>query len=206
MRMWDLLKSGGIMMIPLILFSIIGIAIILERLFFLRKNKIVPPPLANAIQHLKDEQDIQNLKTLCHTHKSVIGELLLDCMENQDLPIDELKEYMEDQGRHVTRELQRGLGALEAIGGTAPLLGLLGTIFGMIKVFDTIKAMGVGQAKALSGGISEALITTAAGLIIAIPILLAYYYLNAKVEDIVMEIEKKLIVFITKLKKIYEVT
>jgi biopolymer transport protein ExbB len=202
--MIELLKSGGIMMIPLIISSIIGIAIIIERLFFLKKKNILPSPLVAAIHHTRSESDLQNLKTLCHNNPSILSELVLDCLEHADLPTDELKEYMEDQGRHAARILQRGMGALEAIGGTAPLMGLLGTIFGMIKVFDTIQSMGVGQAKALSGGISEALITTATGLIIAIPVLMAYYYLNGKVEDRVLQIERNLIILITKMKKVRE--
>lgn len=202
--MIDLLKSGGLMMIPLLISSVIGIGIIIERLFSLRKKIILPEPLVNAIEHTQSETDLQNLKTICHSHPSILSDLVLDCLEHAYLPTDELKEYMEDQGRHAARILQRGMGALEAIGGTAPLMGLLGTIFGMIKVFDTIKSMGVGQAKALSGGISEALITTATGLIIAIPILLTYYYLNGKVEDRILQIERNLILLITKLKKIQE--
>ncbi|GAB4184579.1 MAG: MotA/TolQ/ExbB proton channel family protein [Calditrichia bacterium] len=200
--MIEIVKSGGPMMIPLLLASIIGVAIFLERLYSLRRKNIIPEPVINAIYHLKNESDVQSLKSLCHSHPGVLSDLVLECLENRDLSLEELKDYMEDQGRHAIRYLQRGLGGLEAVGTTAPLMGLLGTIFGMIKVFDTIKTMGVGQAKALSGGISEALITTATGLVIAIPILLVYYFLNGRTEDLILQIEKNLIILINKLNKI----
>ena len=198
--MIEILKSGGFMMIPLLITSVIGVAIILERFILLRRKKVIPEDLLLTISHLKNEGDFQNLRNLCVSKPSAFPNLIVDCIDNRDLNREELKEYMEDQGRHGVRELQRGLGALEAIGGTAPLMGLLGTIFGMIKVFQTINNMGVGQTKALSGGISEALITTATGLIIAIPVLLFYYYLNSRVEDYILQIEKHLLVLIHKLK------
>lgn len=202
--MIELLKTGGIMMIPLLLSSIVALAIVLERLYVLRRRKIIPEPVTEAIHYVKTDQDLQNLKTLCYSNQSILSQLVLECLENRDMETDALKEYMEDHGRHALRELQRGIGALEAIGSTTPLMGLLGTIFGMIRVFDTIKTMGAGQAKALSGGISEALITTAAGLIIAIPVLFAYYYLNGKIDDLVQEMEKQLLILITRVKKIEE--
>ncbi len=194
------MKTGGYMMIPLLLTSIIGVAIIIERLIMLRKNRILPKKLLNTISRLKSREDFQNLRNICVSQNSPLPKLIIECIDNSELSREELKDYMEDQGRHGARELQRGLGALEAIGGTAPLMGLLGTIFGMIKVFQTINEMGVGQTKALSGGISEALVTTATGLVIAIPILLIYYYLNSKAEDFILQIEKHLILIIHKLK------
>ncbi|MCK5074851.1 MAG: MotA/TolQ/ExbB proton channel family protein [Calditrichia bacterium] len=198
--MFELMKTGGYMMIPLLLTSIIGVAIIIERLIMLRKNRILPKKLLNTISRLKSREDFQNLRNICVSQNSPLPKLIIECIDNSELSREELKDYMEDQGRHGARELQRGLGALEAIGGTAPLMGLLGTIFGMIKVFQTINEMGVGQTKALSGGISEALVTTATGLVIAIPILLIYYYLNSKAEDFILQIEKHLILIIHKLK------
>jgi len=202
--MYELLKTGGYMMIPLLLTSVIGLAIIIERFIMLRKNRILPSKLINTISRLKNKEDFQNLRNICVSQNSPLPKLIIECLDNGELSREELKEYMEDQGRHGARELQRGLGALEAIGGTAPLMGLLGTIFGMIKVFQTISEMGVGQTKALSGGISEALLTTATGLIIAIPVLLIYFYLNSRVEDFILQIEKHLILIIHRMKALKE--
>ncbi len=199
--MLELLTGGGYMMIPLLLTSIIGVAVIIERLIMLRRKRILPDKLLNTISHLKTEEDITNLRNICVTMDTPLPKLIVECIDNRTLSREELKDYMEDQGRHGIRELQRGLGALEAIGGTAPLMGLLGTIFGMIKVFQTINNMGVGQTKALSAGISEALITTATGLLIAIPVLLFYHYFNGKTEDFILQIEKFLLLIIHKLKK-----
>ena len=198
--MFELLKTGGYMMIPLLLTSVIGVAIIIERFIMLRKGRILPNKLLNIIPRLKNKEDFQNLRNVCVSQNSPLPKLILECLDNSELTREELKDYMEDQGRHGVRDLQRGMGALEAIGGTAPLMGLLGTIFGMIKVFQTINEMGVGQTKALSGGISEALVTTATGLMIAIPILLIYHFLNSKVEDFILQIEKQLILIIHRLK------
>ena len=110
---------------------------------------------------------------------------LIDAAEEE-----EVKEAIVDQGRQEARTLERGLGVLETVAGIAPLMGLLGTVLGMIRVFDVISRQGLGQTQSLSGGISEALITTVAGLSIAIPTLVAYNYFTHKVEDLVLEIEK----------------
>ena len=115
---------------------------------------------------------------------------MLATLSNQDLPKDELKEIILDQGRQEVRVLERGLVMLETIAAAAPLLGLMGTVIGMIKVFNVISQQGIGQASVLSGGISEALITTVTGLAIGIPALVAFNYFTNKAESLVMDIEK----------------
>jgi biopolymer transport protein ExbB len=106
---------------------------------------------------------------------------------------------VEDEGRQEVRLLQRGLVSLETVAAVAPLLGLLGTVLGMIKVFTVIETLGVGQAKALSGGISEALVTTATGLLIGIPALIAYNFFNHRAEAFVLDMEKYVILLLNKL-------
>ena len=120
-------------------------------------------------------------------------------INNEDLPADELRVLVEDEGRQEVRVLQRGLVTLETIATIAPLMGLLGTVLGMIKVFKVIETLGVGQAKALSGGISEALITTATGLIIGIPVFIAYNYFNHRADAFILDMEKYVILLLNKL-------
>jgi biopolymer transport protein ExbB len=120
-------------------------------------------------------------------------------IDNRDLPPDELRILIEDEGRQQVRSLNRGLGVIETIAGIAPLMGLLGTVLGMIKVFDVIQTLGVGQARALSGGISEALITTATGLMIGIPALIFYNYLSSRSESLILDIEKYTVLLLNKI-------
>jgi len=156
-------------MYPLLLSSILALGVVIERFWYLRKKKILVPEIIGVLDQIKSPGDLQLAKSICEKFKGPFSRIVLTSIENQDLPSDELRMLVEDEGRQEVRILQRGLVTLETIAAIAPLLGLLGTILGMIKVFNVIETLGVGQAKALSGGISEALITTAAGLLIGIP-------------------------------------
>ncbi|MFC1568839.1 MotA/TolQ/ExbB proton channel family protein [bacterium] len=133
-------------------------------------------------------------------HECSLTRIFRVAIEHEHDSPDEIKEAILDQGRQETRQLERGLVALETVAGIAPLLGLLGTVLGMIKVFSVISESGLGQTQLLSGGISEALFTTVVGLSIAIPSLIAYNYFNHKVEDLVLEIEQYSSQFLKKLK------
>jgi biopolymer transport protein ExbB len=196
------LSKGGIMMIPLLLSSILALAIILERAFQLRRKKVVDPTLLRMIETIQEEEDIRALRRLCQETRTPFSRLIQTALENLDLPREELKELLEDEGRQEVRELERGLGALETVASAAPLMGLLGTVIGMIKVFNVISKIGVGQASALSGGISEALITTVVGLSIGIPALIAYNYYTHKAENLILDMEKSIVTFLQKLRKL----
>ena len=184
------LTDGGIMMIPLLFSSILAVAIILERAFQLRRKKIISPNLLSMIDSIKESKDIDMARSVCNQTNSTLTNIMKVCLDNHKLDREELKELMEEQGRQEVRILERGLGALETIASASPLMGLLGTVIGMIKVFNVISKVGVGQASALSGGISEALITTVVGLSIGIPTLIAYNYFTNKAEDLVLDVEK----------------
>lgn len=184
------LTKGGIMMIPLLFSSILALAILLERAFQLRRKKVISPNLVSMINSIREPKDIDMARSVCNQTNSTFTNVMKVCLDNHKLNRDELKELTEDQGRQEARILERGLGALETIAAAAPLMGLLGTVIGMIKVFNVISKVGVGQASALSGGISEALITTVVGLSIGIPTLIAYNYFMHKAEDLVLDIEK----------------
>ena len=187
---WFMLQRGGIIMIPLLLCSIIALGIVIDKLITLRKKRIIIPEIVNVIENIKSTADVDLAKSICKKNKGAFSNIVQIGLKNSELPKDEMKEMFLDQGRQEARTLERGLGILETIAAIAPLLGLLGTVIGMIKVFNVISVQGVGKAEALSGGISEALITTVVGLSIGIPTLVFYNFFTDKAENIILDIEK----------------
>jgi biopolymer transport protein ExbB len=187
---WNELIGGGIVMIPLLLTSIIGLAVVIERALFLRRKRILKPDMLRRIERIEKAEDVENLLKDFEDRDSPFLNIIRTSWAYREGTKEELKEAVVDQGRQEARVLERGLVILETAAGIAPLLGLLGTVLGMIKVFRVISVQGLGQTQSLSGGISEALITTVVGLTIAIPMLVAYNYFNHRVEDLVLEIEQ----------------
>jgi biopolymer transport protein ExbB len=187
---WNLISSGGVVMYPLLLTSVISLAVIIERALFLRRSRILRPEILEMVENLEGSRDLEKAAKRLRNKEGPFINIIRVGLENRKRSRDEIKEVIVDQGRQETRTLERGLAILETIAGIAPLLGLLGTVLGMIKVFKVISVQGLGQTQSLSGGISEALVTTVVGLSIAIPTLVAYNYFNHKVEDLVLEIEK----------------
>jgi biopolymer transport protein ExbB len=175
---WELLKLGGWVMWPIMACAVLTLAIVLERFWTLRRSSVIPPTLGEEVR----EALRQN---------SPLGELLAAALEVRDRPREQIKDRVEDIGRHVVHELERFLNTLGTIASVAPLLGLLGTVFGMIGMFFGILESGVGDAARLAGGIGEALITTAAGLCVAIPALMLYRYFRGRVAEYVVEMEKQ---------------
>lgn len=197
--MIELFKSGGIMMYPLLLSSILGLTIIIERFRVLRKKKILIPEITAILDKINEMENFSLVRSVCEKFKGPFSQITMSCIDNRDLPPEELRILIEDEGRQQVRTLNRGLGIIETIAGIAPLMGLLGTVLGMIKVFDIIQSLGVGQARALSGGISEALITTAVGLMIGIPALIFYNYLSSRSESLILDIEKYIVLLLNKI-------
>ncbi|MFQ5825173.1 MAG: MotA/TolQ/ExbB proton channel family protein [bacterium] len=189
-EVWQFLVKGGIIMIPLALCSILGLAIVIEKSFSLRRKKVIIPEIVSVLENIQGYDDIGLAMSICEKYEGPFANIIRTGLEYRDLPKDEIKEALLDQGRQEIRALERGLVILETVAGIAPLLGLLGTVIGILKVFNVITAMGVGQAAALSGGISEALITTIVGLSIGIPAVVAFNYFTNKAEDLVLDIEK----------------
>jgi biopolymer transport protein ExbB len=189
-RMWEIVRAGGPVMWPIILCSIIAAAIVLERLWTLQDKRVLPRELTSKVWHLIENNQVNEKVITALEQNSPLGRVLAAGLANRHRPHDVIMERLEDTGRHVIHELERFLNTLGTIAGIAPLLGLLGTVTGIIKAFNAIQEGGVGDPRALSGGIAEALITTAAGLIVAIPALFAYRYLRGKVDTIVVEMEK----------------
>lgn len=196
------LSRGGIVMIPLMLCSIIGLAIVVEKSISLRRKKILIPEIISIIDSISSNEDVKLATSICEKNRGPLANIILVGLQNQSLPMEDIKELTMDQGRQEVRFLERGLPVLETVAGIAPLLGLLGTVIGMIKVFNVISTQGAGQASLLAGGISEALITTATGLVIGIPMLVAYNYFTNRAENFVMDIEKQTTTLLQRIKQI----
>jgi biopolymer transport protein ExbB len=188
--MIELFERGGIMMYPLALASFIALIIIIERAIILRKSKIIIPDIINVIEQFSSLKDVELARNICAKFNGPLPNLIRVGLDNGDLERNEIKELIEDQGRQEVRQLERGLTILETIAVISPLLGLLGTVLGMIQVFTVIQEQGIGQAAALSGGISEALVTTVTGLFIGIPVLIFYNIFTKRAENFVLDIEK----------------
>ena len=189
--MLELVQSGGWLMAPILLCSVAAMAIIVERLWSLQRERVVPADLAaRAWEWVRTgtltEERIQALR-----EGSPFGRILAAVLASRHLDREMMKEYIEEVGRHVAHELDRYLNALGTIAAISPLLGLLGTVIGMIKVFAVITAQGVGEPRVLAGGISEALVTTAAGLTVAIPSLLFHRVLRGRVDELVVTMERE---------------
>ncbi|MEO6081061.1 MAG: MotA/TolQ/ExbB proton channel family protein [Steroidobacteraceae bacterium] len=180
---------------PIILCSVIAAAIVLERLWTLQQRRVTPPDLTRRIWALVEAGQATDKVIIALEANSPLGQLLATGLVNRHRPRAVLMERLEDTGRHVAHDLSRFLNTLGTIAGVAPLLGLLGTVYGIIKAFEAIYAGGMGDPRILSGGISEALLTTAAGLCVAIPAQVAYRYLRGRVDSIVVQIEKDVVRF-----------
>jgi len=178
-------------MVPIIACSIIAFAIIAERLWTLRIKRVIPRKLVAQVwdQAKEKKLNVERLQEL--RAGSPLGRILAAGLMNRNSSREIMKESIEDTGRHVVHELERYINTLGTIAAISPLLGLLGTVIGMIQVFSTITTQGVGNPAALAGGISQALITTAAGMVVAIPSLMAYRYFRGKVDMLVIRMEQQ---------------
>ncbi len=189
--MWEIVRAGGPMMWPIIVCSVIAAAITLERLWTLQDRRILPPDLTRKAAALLEAGQVTDKVVQALANNSPLGRVLASLLEYRNRPHAIQVERVEDTGRHVAYDLERYLNTLGTIAGVAPFLGLLGTVSGIIKSFNAIATGGLGDPQALSGGISEALVCTAAGLGVAIPALIAFRYLRGRVERLVIAIEKE---------------
>ena len=197
--LYETLAKGGPIMIPLLFISILALAVVIERALFLRRKRILKPEVVSLVSRIEKPDEVVRALDALQEQEGPFLNIVRAGLVNRGRPRDEIKEAILDQGRQESISLERGLSILETIAGIAPLLGLLGTVLGMIRVFGVISEQGLGQAQLLSGGISQALITTVVGLSIAIPTLVAYNYFTDKVENLVLEIEKNSSHLLTKL-------
>ncbi len=191
--MGDFVGAMGIMAIPLVLSSIVAIVVILNLFLTLKKSKVIPEGIAGTAQKLAKSGKV----TRAHVEKiregSLLGRVLATGLESLGQPRHVIKENIEESGRHVIHSMDKYMTTLGTIATIAPLLGLLGTVVGMIEVFSVITAQGVGSPTELAGGISKALLTTAAGIVIAVPALIFHRYFRGKINDYAVEMEKEAI-------------
>ena len=178
-------------MLPILLCSVLALAIVVERFWSLQARRVMPPQLTRQAFALVKSRELKHEHIQKLASGSYLGRILAAGLVNMRHGHEIMKESIEDTGRHVVHELERYLNTLGTIAAISPLLGLLGTVIGMIKVFTAITTQGLGNPTALAGGISEALITTAAGLVVAIPSLMFHRYFRGRVDDLVVGMEQE---------------
>ena len=189
--MLEIVQSGGWLMVPILLCSIVAAAICVERLWTLQRSRIVPKNLVAQIWSAvkTEELDTQKLREL--RTSSPLGQVLAAGVANAKRGRDVMKEAMEESASQVSHDMERYLTSLGIIASISPLLGLLGTVVGMIKVFTALMLEGAGNANVLAGGISQALITTAAGLSVAIPALMFHRFFLRRIDELVVTMEQE---------------
>ncbi len=189
--MLELVKAGGCLMVPIIVCSILALAIIFERLWALQTRRVLPNNLVAKVWALHKNNQLTNVQIDIIRESSPLGRILAAGLLNRMHSREVMKESIEEVGRQVVHELEHYLNTLGTIASISPLLGLLGTVIGMIEVFAAIVGAGVGNPAELAGGISKALITTATGLSVAIPAIIAHRYFGGRVERLVVGMEEE---------------
>ncbi|MDX8397255.1 MAG: MotA/TolQ/ExbB proton channel family protein [Mariprofundaceae bacterium] len=198
--MYEFISQGGIVMYVLLAISIITVALMFERSWSLRRSVVLPVKDVKNIEAKVRAGDVKAALELCEKNNTAMNRILWLALKNRGVRRSVMKEILEEVGRQEVAHLDRYIGVLGVIAAISPLLGLLGTVIGMIEVFQVISIEGVGKADVLAGGISKALNTTAAGLTVAIPALVAYRMFEAKVGHFVVEIEEHALRFVDLLK------
>ena len=188
--MFDLIVKGGIFMYPIIFCSVVALAIFLERLWVLRRKHIIPLDFINNVEGLLKKQKLSEAVFLCQNDMSSIAKIFLAGLRSTQKGMWLVKEAIEERGSREATILEKNVDILSTIANLTPLLGLLGTVSGMIKTFNAISVQGIGNPAPLAGGIAEALITTATGLCIAIPTLVCYRFLKDKASALIFEMEE----------------
>lgn len=194
--MWEIVRAGGPLMIPLVLCSLAALTITIERFLSLRRSRILPRQLTEQVLEWAQGRKLDREHLEMLRRNSPLGAVLAAALANRHRSREVIKEAVEDTGRHVALRLERYVPTLGVIAGISPLLGLLGTVFGMIQTFTVIGERGVGDANQLAAGIAQALITTAAGLMVAIPAYFFHHFFKARVQSFVIEIEQAVMALI----------
>lgn len=187
----ELLRKGGIFIYPIILCSVVGMSIFLQKMWVLRRGKILPEKFLDLLYMYLSNRKYSDAINLSRMNGSSIARIASAALEKAGAPKEEVKESIEETGRREANELGRYIEGLGAISNVSTLLGLLGTISGMIKIFRVISTQTIVDPPSLAGGISEALYTTALGLLVAIPAFIAYKYLNGRVDEFITDLEEE---------------
>ena len=189
--MLEIIKAGGWVMVPLIMCSIFALAIVAERFWSLRESRVAPKNLVAQVWQWEKSGHLDGRRIADLRRNSPLGRILAAGLVNRKHDRDVMKESIEDVGRHVAHDLERFLGILGTITAMSPLLGLLGTVVGIMKIFSTIMTHGIGDPNMMAGGIAEALIDTVTGLGIAIPSMFFYRYFHSRVDALVITMEQE---------------
>jgi biopolymer transport protein ExbB len=187
--MLELIEKSGPIFYPLALCSLIATVVTIERLIALRRARVMPQHIVEVVESVQPGRDLSVAIDMCRRNPSVLADIVRAGLENAERPWEEMRDAVLDAGRQETPALERNLYWLQTVAQGAPLMGLLGTVFGMIQMFSATSLAGLGDAKTLSQGISQAMFTTAEGLCIGIPALFAYNYLAARSERYILDIE-----------------
>lgn len=196
---WDFILKGGPMMIPIGVCSLIALAVSFERFLCLRRGRVIPSGFLPGIRKiLGNSDDREDALAYCRKSGSAIANIFAAAIKKLGRPVEQVEKHVQEAGEREVLKLRKNLRGLSVIASIAPLMGLLGTIFGMIKAFQTvaISAETLGKAELLAKGIYEAMITTAAGLLLAIPVLIAYHYFSARIDRLVCEMDQITVGFI----------
>lgn len=189
--MLELVKAGGWPMMPLLLLAVLALAIVVERFWTLRRKEVMPPGLGEEVRNWAVRGQLEPAHIESLRRNSPLGELLAAALDVRNRPRDQIRERIEDTGRHVVHRMEKFLNALGSIASAGPLLGLLGTVVGMIQMFLGIQESGLGDVNQLAGGIGKALVCAATGMIVAIPALMAHRYFRGRINGFVIEMEKE---------------
>lgn len=189
--MFELVKAGGWLMVPILICSVLALAISIERLIALRRSKMLPDGLLGYVWTLYSDRELTPERLSSLRKGSALGTLIVAGLSNAKHGRELMKEAIMESASQVLHQMERYLNGLGTVAAIAPLLGLLGTVIGMIKVFTEIMVQGTGNASVLAGGISEALITTAAGLAVAIPALVMHRYFQRRIATLVVQMEQE---------------
>jgi len=196
----EFIQQGGAVMYILLGISVLSLTIIFERSWSLRRSVVIPLDEVKQVERAVRGGDVKQAMQTCQSHNTAMSRILWVALANRGVRRSVMKEILEESGRQEVAHLDRFIGILGVIAAIAPLLGLLGTVIGMIEVFQQISLVGVGKADVLAGGISKALNTTAFGLSVAIPSIVAYRIFEARVDAFVVEIEQHALRFVELLK------
>ena len=187
---FGLFEKGGVLIYPLFMLLIWGLTIIIIKTIKLRREKIINPTVIQGIEEMLLEDKIPEATAYCKQNSLPMTRIILAGILNYERSEAELKEILEDASRQELPGIRRHLTALGTIASASPLLGLLGTVIGMISVFATLSTEANVNPGMLAGGISEALITTACGLVIAMPTLIFHNFFRTRVQSLIIEMEK----------------
>jgi biopolymer transport protein ExbB len=187
--MLDLIEKSGPVFYALAFCSLLATVVIIERLISLRRSRVLPRQIIDVVEAIQPGRDLGMALEICRKNPGVLSDVMRAGLENVDKPWEMMRDAVIDAGREETPKIERHLFWLQTVAQASPLLGLLGTVFGMIRMFGAVSLSGLGDPQILSRGISEAMLATAEGLCIGIPALVAFNYLTSRAEQLIAEIE-----------------